>query len=63
MKRKTYNNIIKASKMIQKKGYTKEESLNLALKVFDEQMYKGSMSAEWFIDKMLTKEEYENERR
>ena len=49
--------------MIQKKGYTKEESLNLALKVFDEQMYKGSMSAEWFIDKMLTKEEYENERR
>ena len=52
MRRKTYNNVMKASKLIQKNGYNEKESFALALKVFDEQMYNGSMEAEWFIDRM-----------
>lgn len=36
MKRKTYNNVQKAGKLIQKKGYDKQESLEIAVKLFDE---------------------------
>ena len=35
MKRKTYNNVIKASRLIMKKGYNKQESLDMAVKIFD----------------------------
>lgn len=36
MKRKTYNNVLRAVKMIEKKGYSREEAVNLADKVFNE---------------------------
>ena len=36
MTRKTYNNVIKAGRMIQKKGYSEKESLELAIKFFDQ---------------------------
>ena len=36
MKNKTYNNFLKAYKLIMKKGYEKQESLEMAVKVFDE---------------------------
>lgn len=56
MKKKTYNNVIKASKMIMKKGYEKQESLDMALKVFENmEQLKNGMSAEWFIEKIATK--------
>ena len=37
MKRKTYNNVVKASKLIMKKGYEEKESLEMAVKIFDEE--------------------------
>ena len=57
MKRKTYNNVLKAAKMIQKKGYEQKEALEIAVQKFDEleQMHNG-MSVEWLIDKMMNKE-------
>ena len=56
MKKKTYNNVIKASKMIMKKGYEKQESLDMALKVFENmEQLKNGMSAEWFIEKIAPK--------
>ncbi len=57
MKRKTYNNVLKAAKLIQKKGYEQKEALEIAVQKFDEleQMHNG-MSVEWLIDKMTIKE-------
>lgn len=57
MKRKTYNNVLKAAKLIRKKGYEQKEALEIAVQKFDEleKMYNG-MSVEWLIDKMAIKE-------
>ena len=56
MKRKTYNNVVKAGKLIQKKGYGEKESLEIAVKLFDEleDLHNG-MSVEWLIDKLQEK--------
>lgn len=60
MKRKTYNNVMKAGKLIQKKGYGEKESLEMAVKLFDklEQLNNG-MSVEWLIDKLKEKTRWE----
>ena len=57
MKRKTYNNVLKAARLIQKEGYEQKEALEIAVQKFDEleQMQNG-MSVEWLIDKMAIKE-------
>lgn len=57
MKRKTYNNVLKAARLIRKKGYEQKESLEIAVQKFDEleAMHNG-MTVEWLIDKMITKE-------
>ena len=57
MKRKTYNNVLKTAKLIQKKGYEQKEALEIAVQKFDEleQMHNG-MCVEWLIDKMAIKE-------
>lgn len=57
MKRKTYNNVLKAGKLIQKKGYEKQESLKMAVKLFDDlETLKNGMSVEWLINKLKEKE-------
>lgn len=49
MKRKTYNNVVKASKMIMKKGYEQKEAQEMALQIFENmEPLKNGMSAEWF---------------
>ena len=60
MKRKTYNNVMKATKMIQKKGYGFEEASQMAIKLFDEHT-KEMNSIEFYIDKILDKETEERE--
>ena len=56
MKRKTYNNVLKAAKLIMKKGYEEKESLEMAVKIFDEmEALNNGMSAEWFIEKIAPK--------
>lgn len=56
MKRKTYNNVLKAARLIRKKGYEEKESLEMAVKVFDNmEMLQNGMSAEWFIEKIAPK--------
>ena len=58
MKRKTYNNVLKAGKLIQAKGYSEKESLEIAVQKFDElASLKNGMSVEWLIDKMAAKTE------
>lgn len=56
MKRKTYNNVVKASRLIIKKGYEKQEALEMAVKIFDElEALNNGMTAEWFIEKIVPK--------
>lgn len=57
MKRKTYNNVLKAGKLIQKKGYKKQESLEMAVKLFDQlETINNGMPVEWLIDKLAIKQ-------
>lgn len=58
MKRKTYNNVMKAIKMIIAKGYTKEEAEKMAIRIFDEHE-NGQMQIEFYIDKIISKAEWE----
>ena len=57
MKRKTYNNVLKGIKIIQKKGYNFQESSEIVLKVFEEHE-NGGMPIEWWLDKIVNKEEW-----
>lgn len=57
MKRKTYNNVLKVGKLIQKKGYEKQESLEMAVKLFDQlEALNNGMPVEWLIDKLALKQ-------
>lgn len=59
MKRKTYNNVVKAIKAIEKKGYTSKEAGEIALKCFDNaESNPNGFSIEWYLDKIVTKEEW-----
>lgn len=58
MKRKTYNNVLKAGKLIQKKGYSEKEALEIAVQCFDNlATMNNGMSVEWLIEKIADKTE------
>lgn len=60
MKRKTYNNVLKAARLIMKKGYEKNESLEMAVKIFDEmEALNNGMTIEWRISQIIPKSEWE----
>lgn len=62
MKKKTYNNVLKAAKLIMKKGYEYKESLEMAVKIFDEmEALNNGMSIEWRISYIISKEEWEEQ--
>lgn len=46
--------------MIEQKGYSREEAVKLANKVFNEHE-NDAMPVEWYIGKILPKEEWEKE--
>ena len=57
MKRKTYNNVLKAGKLIQAKGYSEKESLEIAVQKFDElASLKNGMSVEWLMTEWQPKQ-------
>ena len=58
MKRKTYNNVMKGIKIIQKKGYDFKEAGDIVLKVFDEHENE-EMPIEFYLDRIVSKEEFE----
>ena len=62
MKIKTYNNVVKLTKLITKKGYDMNESSKMAISCFDKAK-ETSFTAEHFADMILSKEEWirENE--
>ena len=58
MKRKTYNNVMKGIKIIQKKGYDFQEASEIVLKVFDEHENE-EIPIEFYLDRIVSKEEFE----
>lgn len=56
MKRKTYNNVLKAIKMIRVKGYNFEEASLIVLNIFNN-YENDKMPIEFYINKIATKEE------
>ena len=57
MKRRTYNNVLKAVKLITAKGYDWNTANEMAIKVFDNmEQTKNGMSAEWWINKIVKAE-------
>ena len=53
MKRRTYNNMLKATKLIANKGYEWNRANEIAMQIFDEaEKQKNGMSIEWYIDKI-----------
>ena len=64
MKRKTYNNVLKAAKMIRAKGYDEKESYDIAIQCCDKaEQDKNGMTVEWYIEKVIDKKTYEQETR
>ena len=63
MKNKTPNNVHKAVQIIMAKGYNHKEANEIAIRVFDDyKVWNNGMPIEWFLDKIITKEQYESER-
>lgn len=59
MKKKTYNNVLKAARLIRKKGYEEKESLEMAVKIFDEmEVLNNGMTIEWRISQIIPKAEW-----
>ena len=63
MKRRTYNNMLKATKMIVAKGYEWAEANEIAMQCFDnaEANKRSGQPVEWYIDKVISREEWEKE--
>lgn len=57
MKRLTYNNFIKSMRIIEKKGYTKEEAEAIVRRIFDEHA-NGPFTIEHWLDLVLPKSEW-----
>ena len=58
MRRKTYGNVLKAGKLIEKKGYGKKEVLEIAVQCFDNlAAMNNGMSVEWLIEKIAPREQ------
>lgn len=57
MKKKTYCNFLKAMKIVESKGYNKEEAESICHKVFDEHQ-DGAFTIEHWLDQIITKAEW-----
>lgn len=59
MKRRTYDNMVKATQTIVNKGYQWDEANDIAMKCFDQmEVLNNGMPVEWLIDKIqLCKQE------
>ena len=63
MKRRTYNNFLKLMKVLQRdKHYSQGEAEEIARQIFENvesDRGNGNRSAEWFLNRIVTKEEWE----
>jgi hypothetical protein len=60
MKNKTYNNVLKLTKLISEKGYTWEESNQMAIDCF-EKAKTSTFSVEHFANMIISKEDWNRE--
>jgi hypothetical protein len=62
MVKKTYNNVLKAARLIRKKGYDEQISYKLALQCFDNMEYGNNIfPVEYYINRILPREQWEKE--
>jgi len=62
MVKRTYNNVLKASRIIRKKGYDKQTSFKLALQCFDNMEQNNNIfPVEHYIDKIIPYEQWKEE--
>lgn len=47
--KRTYNNVVKATKMIERKGYSHEEANEIAIQIFDE----SEQSKKFYVNRMV----------
>ena len=60
MKKLTYNNMLRAIKLIEAKGYDRYTAEQLARNCFDlASDNKNGMPIEWYVDKIMPADEYE----
>ena len=66
MKRRTYNNFMKTIKVLMRdKHYSQDEAEEIARQIMDDvdsDRGNGNRSAEWFLNRIATKEEWERGR-
>ena len=58
MRYRTYNNMVRATQMIADKGYDWDEANRMAIKIFDNYINKDSNSVEFYIDKIMPKQDW-----
>lgn len=58
MRYRTYNNMVRATQLIADKGYDWDEANRMAIKIFDNYMSKNSNSVEFYIDKIMPKQDW-----
>ena len=58
MKYRTYKNMVRTTQMIADKGYEWDEANNMAIKIFDNYINKDSNSVEFYIDKIMPKQDW-----
>lgn len=64
MRNRTHRNFLRVMKMVQAKGYDRQESEDLTRIVWDNveaDKGRGNRTAEWFVNQILSKTEYERE--
>ena len=58
MRYRTYKNMVRATQMIADKGYDWDEANKMAIKIFDNYINKNSNSVEFYIDKIMPKQDW-----
>ena len=61
--KKNIKNVTFATKEIMKKGYPREEANEMAIKIFDDNEKDTQHTLEWFLDKILSKDAFDNEQK
>lgn len=59
--KRNVSNVGFATKELEKKGYSHEEANDLVLKIFDEHENDTTRPLEWYLDKILSKSDYNKE--
>ena len=62
MKRRTYYNVLRSTKIIAAKGYDWKTANDIAIRCWDDfEMSGGAVTVEWLLSRVVSREEYERD--